>query len=166
MSVDAPAVSSVSADRPADLVPLQTAARQVDRARSTIRGWIASGVLRSWREGVSPNAPLLVSLEELRVLATGGTLSATPPRPPPTPTAVQERQTQELAALQERLREAERVAVEVELLRQVASDLRGSVQDLRQALERERVRADSAEAEVQTLRVTHQLPWWRRLLPG
>ena len=164
MSADTP--SQPPGDRPGDLVPLQTAALQVDRARSTLRGWIASGALRSWRDGTGPKAPILVSLEELRILSASGSLATTPPRPPPSPSVAMERQAQELASLQARLKDLERVEAEAELLRQTVTDLRGSVQDLRLSLERERVRADSAESELQALRAAQGLPWWRRLLPG
>jgi hypothetical protein len=165
MSADAAPVPS-SEERPTDLIPLQAAARQVDRARTTIRGWITAGTLRSWRDGTDRNSPVLVSLAELRLLAASGGLAPEPPRPPPAPSVLQERQTQELAALQARLKDMERIEAEAELLKQTVSDLRGSIQDLRLAVERERVRADSAEAEVQTLRAAQGLPWWRRLLPG
>jgi colicin import membrane protein len=42
--------------------------------------------------------------------------------------------------------------------------LEAAQRDLRDALERERVRADGLEAEVQALRAAGTLPWWRRLL--
>lgn len=42
--------------------------------------------------------------------------------------------------------------------------LEAGQRDLRDALERERARADGLEAEIQAIRAAGSLPWWRRLL--
>ncbi len=71
-----------------------------------------------------------------------------------------------------RIAEVEREALraEVERLREQQGQsvrlLEAAQQDLRGAWERERARADGAEAEVRVLRAGLQLPWWRRLLTG
>jgi predicted nucleic acid-binding Zn-ribbon protein len=63
--------------------------------------------------------------------------------------------------------------VELDGERRAAAALQTAIQvaaeaatDLRASLERERARADGAEAELRALRDVGALPWWRRLLPG
>lgn len=178
---DAPATSSLSGgdvvetiapsgERPPDLLPLRTAARQVDRAPSTLRTWIRMGKLQSWHgEGTHPeNAPALVSLAELKLLVITGGKAINPPRPPPAP----EREISDLRADLDRERTARAIAdarlegamAEIIALRRALDAAEGRAKDLADVLERERTRIVSAESELHALRVTTGLPWWRRLL--
>ena len=71
--------------RPDDLVQLREAARLVDRSPASLRRWIRDGVVPSYRgEGTAPeNAPVLVSVAELRAaVVTAGKLAE--PGSPPT----------------------------------------------------------------------------------
>lgn len=167
--VDTPSSSPL----PVDLVPLKEAARRVDRAPSTLRDWIRAGELRSFEgEGTHPrNRPTLVSVGELQALVVQAGKAAHPGRRPPV--------VEEEGAADLRLRlatvEGELRALRVELdgERRAAAALQTAIQvaaeaatDLRASLERERARADGAEAELRALRDVGALPWWRRLLPG
>lgn len=167
-----PADTPSTSPLPVDLVPLKEAARRVDRAPSTLRDWIRAGELRSFEgEGTHPrNRPTLVSVGELQALVVQAGKAAHPGRRPP---------VEEEGAADLRLRlatvEGELRALRVELdgERRAAAALQTAIQvtaeaaaDLRAALDRERARADGAEAELRALRDVGALPWWRRLLPG
>lgn len=157
---------------PTDLVSLKEAAQRVDRAPSTLRDWIRSGELKAYQgEGTHPkNRPTLVSVAELHSLVvTTGKAAAPGRRPPVADEEIEDlraklaRTEAELRALQATV-ESERRATEMathalQMVEQFSGDLRAS-------LERERARADGAEAELRALRVVGSLPWWRRLLPG
>lgn len=104
------------------------------------------------------------------MVVQGGKL-ASPGRPPPAPERQIETLEIELTELRQRLQMAERAAAEAAILKR-ALDLaedglrRGEeqVRDMRSALEREQTRVNSLEAEMQILRASSGLPWWRRLL--
>lgn len=139
-----------------------------------MRDWIRAGDLRAWKgEGShANNQQTLVSAEELRLLVVRTGKLANPPRRPP---VEEEDLRARLAAAEEELHEsrlsalrAEVVAAkaETEALRLALGTAEEAARDLRGALERERARADGAEAELSALRVAAGVPWWRRLLPG
>jgi hypothetical protein len=163
-------------ETPPDLLPVRDAARLVDRSLSTVRAWIRSRQLRSWRgEGTHPdNAPALVSRAELVALvvgATGEPKAAHPGRPPapaPPPAEAVTALRVELAAVRAELDGARALlgahGETTAALREALAEARGRAADLVAALEAERARAVAAEAERDALRERDGLPWWRRLL--
>ena len=162
---------------PADALPLREAGAMCDRSLSTLRGWIRDGRLTGYRgAGENPaNAPVLVSLAELRaVLVTSGAEVA-PARPPAGPRLAdpEARALAELRAELVTVRGALAVAVAeregaqstVDALR-VALDMgRQRAAELARSLDMERARVVGLEAELAALRGAARLPWWRRLLP-
>jgi hypothetical protein len=167
----------------------------VDREVRTLRGWLRTGALRGYlEEGADPrNAPVLVSVEELRVLAAS--LAAAPGRPsrgerevpreetaPPVPVLGSaspevealraELEAERLRGLRERVSAAEARAANAErqaaTLREataeVTATLRARVGDLEREREELRGRVQALEAEAAALRELAGLPWYRRLL--
>ena len=161
--------------RPDDLVQLREAARLVDRSPASLRRWIRDGVVPSYRgEGTAPeNAPVLVSVAELRAaVVTAGKL-AEPGRPPTV--APRGPSDAEVVDLRRELVEARHAAdlARAELVgeRSTSDALRLAVaaegaraRDLAAALEAERARVAGLSAELAALRTAERLPWWRRLL--
>jgi hypothetical protein len=181
---------------PGDAVPLREAAPLVDRSVATLRGWLRTGALRGYlAEGADPlNAPVLVSVSELRVLSYS--LSAkpgrrapspageAPPPPaaePPVPVASSnadvaalraELEAERARALRERVASAEARALAAEraletqrlAAAEVADTLRARVADLERDRAELRDRLRASEAEATALRELAGLPWYRRLL--
>lgn len=176
---------------PGDAIPLRVAAPMVDREVRTLRGWLRTGALRGYlEEGADPrNAPVLVSMGELRVLAAS--LAAAPGRPPrgereepapPVPASGSaspevdalraELDAERLRGLRERVSAAEARAATAErqadTLREataeVAATLRARVVDLERERDELRGRVQALEAEGEALRVLAGVPWYRRLL--
>ena len=173
---------------PGDAIPLRVAAPMVDREVRTLRGWLRTGALRGYlEEGADPrNAPVLVSVEELRVLAAS--LAPSPGRPsrgepaPPVPASGSaspevdalraELDAERLRGLRERVSTTEAWAAtavrQADTLREataeVAATLRARVADLEREREELRGRMQALEAEGEALRVLAGVPWYRRLL--
>lgn len=156
--------------RPEDLIPLDDAARRVDRSKSTIRTWVRTGELEGYREDPDrpENSRLLVSLSALQALVVLAGKSPNPGRPLTRPGGEEGPSVAALKAEVETLRSGM-----IEALRSNVTALEGRIADLNRALaaERERgeewrARALSAEAEREALRKERGLPWWRRLLGG
>jgi predicted nucleic acid-binding Zn-ribbon protein len=111
----------------------------------------------------------------LRVLVVKAGKLANPPRRLP---VEEEELRARLVRVEEELRASLRAEVdagkrEVDAAQRETAALRLALgaaedraRDLVGALERERARADGAEAEVAALRSAAGLPWWRRLLTG
>jgi hypothetical protein len=154
--------------RPEDLVDYEEAARLVDRGRSTLRGWVREGQLRSWpAEEGKANARRLVSRSELLQLAASAK-TANPGGPG------RGDGDAELRVLQERV-EGLKLALEAERAR--ASTLEALVR-----AEGERARAEGERAHVERLRAQEwqdrctaleaernqlrPVGWWQRLLGG
>ena len=168
MSSDTPSASPL----PVDLVSLKEAAQRVDRAPSTLRDWIRSGELKAYHgEGTHPkNRPTLVSVAELLSLVVVTGKVATPGRRPPvTDEDLEDLRTKlahaeaEIRSLQSTVESERRTAEVATHALKIMEQFSG---DLRMSLERERARADGAEAELRALRAVGSLPWWRKLLPG
>lgn len=156
--------------RPEDLIPLDEAARRVDRSKSTIRTWVRSGELEGYREDPDrpENSRLLVSLSALQALVVIAGKSPNPGRPLTRPGGEEGPSVVALRAEVETLRSGM-----IEALRSNVIALEGRIADLNRALDAERergeewrARAMSAEAEREALRKERGLPWWRRLLGG
>jgi hypothetical protein len=181
---------------PGDAVTLREAGPLVDRSVATLRGWLRTGALRGYlAEGADPlNAPVLVSVSELRVLSYS--LSAKPGRraPPPAgetppPPVVEpsapapssgadvaalraELEAERARALRERVASAEARALAAERAleaqrlasAEVAHTLRARVADLESDRADLRDRLRALEAEATALRELAGLPWYRRLL--
>lgn len=175
---------------PGDAIPLRVAAPMVDREVRTLRGWLRTGALRGYLEqGADPrNAPVLVGVEELRVLAAS--LAVAPGRPSrgerepaspvPAPGSASpevdalraELDAERLRGLRERVSAAEARAATAErqadTLREataeVAATLRARVVDLERERDELRGRVQALEAEGEALRVLAGVPWYRRLL--
>ena len=165
--------STPTKGQPDDLLPLRAAARAVDRAPSTIRGWISSGELKSWKGDSTGkgNAPTLISLSELQLMVVQSGKVISPGRPSPAPEQKIDMLEIEIVELRQKLQVVEREAAEAALLRRalnLAEDglRRGEeqVRDMRSVLEREQARVNGLEAELQVLRTSGSLPWWRRLI--
>lgn len=149
---------------------MKDAARSVDRSPSTLRDWIRAGELRAYKGPGhhESNRPTLVSAEELRLLVVKSGKLANPPRRLP---VEEEELRARLARVEEELRASQRAEVEsirreVDALRLALTAAEERARDLVVALDRERARADGAEAEVAAMRSAAGLPWWRRLLTG
>lgn len=179
---------------PGDAVTLREAAPLVDRSVATVRGWLRTGALRGYiAEGADPlNAPVLVSVAELRVLSYS--LSAKPGRRAPAPAGEAPRpatpeqlppsggadvaalraelEAERARALRERVASAEaralaaERALEVQRLAaaEVADTLRARVADLERDRADLRDRLRAIEAEAKALRELAGIPWYRRLL--
>ena len=160
--------------RPDDLVDYDEAARMVDRGRSTIRGWVREGQLRSWpAEEGRQNARRLVSRAELQVLVASSKTAhpGGPGRGEPGPSVAET----ELRVQMERV-EGLKAALEAErargtvleaLVREAGERARAEAE--RAHVERLRAaewhdRATALEAEVQMLRQMAGQSWWQRLL--
>lgn len=166
----------MSADVPSDAIPLREAAAMCDRSLSTLRAWIRDGRLTAHRAaGENPaNAPVLVSVAELRAFLVVSGAEPSPGRPPagprvePEARAVNELRA-ELVTVRSSLavtiaeRDGARATVDAQ---RVALDVSGQrAAELARSLEVERARVAGLEAELTALRVAARLPWWRRLLP-
>lgn len=150
--------------RPDDLIPVDEAARRVDRSRSTVRAWVRAGELTGYREDPThpENSRLLVSHAELLTLVVGAGKAANPGRIG---------RDEDLDALRAELDAARNATLDA--LRTTITALEGRVRDLERAGEAEKQRAEEwraralgAEAERDALRRERGLPWWRRLLGG
>lgn len=163
---------------PADALPLREAAAMCDRSLSTLRAWIREGRLTGYRaEGENPaNAPVLVSLAELRAFLVVSGAEVAPPRPPAGPRVVEAPEARALAELRAELvtvrgalavalaeRDGARSTVDAQRVALDVSSQRAA--ELGRALEGERARVAGLEAELAALRSAARLPWWRRLLP-
>jgi hypothetical protein len=145
----------------------------VDRAPSTIRGWIAAGELKCWKGEATGkgNAPTLISLEELKIMVVQSGKAISPGRPPATPERQLEKLELALAELNQKFMLAQVEVGEGIALKKALSLAEDSirradeqVRDLRLALEREQACVTALEAELQVLKASYQLPWWKRLL--
>lgn len=152
--------------RPADLIPIEDAARRVDRSRSTIRGWIRTGALQGWREDPShpENTRVLVSTGALMQLVVVSGKAARPGRPPARNAAPEELAS--LRAEADSLRQTLLSTMEsrIEALALRVSDLERVLATAQSRTHDWEVRARAAEAERDSLRGARGLPWWRRLL--
>ena len=149
-----------------------------DRSLSTLRAWIREGRLAGYRaEGINPaNAPVLVSLAELRAFLVVSGAEVAPARPPAGPRTIEPPEARALAELRAELatvrgalavalaeRDGARSTVDAQ---RVALDVSGQrAAELARSLEGERARVAGLEAELAALRGAARLPWWRRLLP-
>ena len=163
---------------PADALPLRDAAARCDRSLSTLRAWIREGRLTGYRAaGENPaNAPVLVSLAELRAFLVTSGAEVAPARPPAGPRTIEPPEARAILELRAELvtvraslavavaeREGARSTVDAQ---RVALDVSGQrAAELARSLEVERARVAGLEAELAALRVSARLPWWRRLLP-
>jgi hypothetical protein len=182
--------SVVHPDAPTGWLPLREVALQVGRSLSTLRAWVRSGRLQSYREPgdsgrtlADPRAAALVAAE----LDPKGAHGA--PRPEPTdPRGASPRAPDhaDLEGLREalaawkataeahretivNLREAlaatgeAREAIARAEARQ-AETLRETLRDTREDLERTRAELVGVRAELAALRHTQGIPFWQRLL--
>lgn len=170
--------------RPDDLLPVDDAARQVGRSRSTVRAWVRAGELVGYREDPAhpENSRLLVSEAAVKQRAAelasvredrGGAFSQREEGRPAVGRAVVREAPADAEALALRA-EVERLrAGMVDALQGRIDALEGRIADLSRAVELERLRGEEwraralgAEAEREALRRERGLPWWRRLLGG
>ena len=176
-------MDDLEADRPGDLVPLDVAARSVDRSRDTVRRWVRSGALRRW-DGETPShggsPPALVSLVEVHRLAVVGGLDVAPARRVShspavgTPAPADEVAALRLELQRERHRvelaeigaELARVKAERDGLERERAALRSDLADARTERDRWREVAEAATAERTAIAALAGVPWWRRLLGG
>ena len=163
---------------PADALPLRDAAARCDRSLSTLRAWIREGRLTGYRAaGENPaNAPVLVSLAELRAFLVTSGAEVAPARPPAGPRTIEPPEARAILELRAELatvrgalavalaeRDGARSTVDAQ---RVALDVSGQrAAELARSLEGERARVAGLEAELAALRGAARLPWWRRLLP-
>jgi hypothetical protein len=153
------------ADRPSDLIPLDEAARRVDRSRSTLRGWIRSGALSAWREDPDhpENTRQLVSLGALMQLVVVSQKAARPGRPGrPQDGATQAALAEEHARLRRQLEGA--LAARIEALEGRVADLEVQLARTERWRDDWAARAQAAEAERDRLRARAGRRWWWRLL--
>lgn len=178
---------------PDDLVDLTTACAMVDRSRSTIRNWLRGGKLEKYRaDPGNERSKTLVSKAELLQLAGAG-LEVDPPRPgaskaPATvPAEVATLQAElaaaraeassaraEAAALRdalaaltksmERTQEAGQEAL-TEARSRVA-DMQFVLQTARDDVDHSRAAVVRMQAELDTVRASQRVSWFRRLLTG
>lgn len=195
MPSDTPsAATPPAATAPSDLLPVREASRLVDRGVSTLRGWIRDGALTRYLEDPThpENSRVLVSRAELLTLAVTAKLASHPGRPsastvdaPASPElqlpagggAELERLRSTLAELRADVRatlaerDGARAALEatgrtVDVLEARCRDLAAMVDAERRRASELQDRLTAAEAERDSLRELHRLPWYRRLLGG
>ena len=166
----------MSDPQPEDLIPVNEAARLVDRSISSIRGWVRTGQLKGYREDPEhpENSRLLVSKADLLSLARD-TKHPSPGRPqppnngnPPAPPArVKDPTSAVLAAELEGSKALlEALKSQVAVLEARARTLEEQVRTERQRAEEWKGRATALEAELIAIKGREKLPLWRRLLTG
>ncbi|GEM_PF-1862914 len=166
--------------RPDDLIPVREAATLVDRSLTTVRSWVRRGDLPGHREVQgNPASRLMVSRTEL--LAWAGTTKLPNPPRKSAESTVEATTTHLAESLQVELAGVSAVN---DALRSTINVLETRCEELDDRRKAEVVRADqravewkdradelnaelrAARAELEVLRQTQSLPWWKRLIGG
>jgi len=163
-------------NRPGDLIPVNDAARLVDRSVSSLRGWVRTGQIKGYREDPAhpENSRLLLSRSEILQLAreskhpspgrpsapNNGSPTSPAPKLKDPGSAVLTAELEGARALLEALKS------QVALLEARCRTLEEQVRTERQRAEEWKGRATVVEAELNALKDRLKLPLWRRLLPG